>query len=203
MKRALKKLATSIILVLIIPLSAWAGFVDLLINPATLLTCTGRGTINFIGKILNDPDIKDSNHFDNYKNEDSTQFFINNPLVLLLAVPNDISNITTLRSIMASPNKLHSEDTEASIGMPAVVIANKKSDYSDTTSSSDQIQTAMTSKDTNKVVGLGVFTDAGEARIYTTSLTEFGMVKVFEPSTMLLLGSCLLCIGLFALKFRK
>ncbi len=203
MKSALKKLATSIILVLIIPLSAWAGFVDLLIDPATLHICIGRETINFIGKILNDPDIKDSNHFDNYKNEDSTQFFINNPLVLLLAVPNEISNIATLRSITASPNKLHSEDTEASIGIPAVVIANKKSDYSDTTSSSGQIQTAMTSKDTNKVVGLGVFTDAGEARIYTTSLTEFGMVKVFEPSTMLLLGGCLLCIGLFALKFRK
>ena len=34
--------------------------------------------------------------------------------------------------------------------------------------------------------------------------TEFGMVNnVLEPGTMLFLGSCLLGLGLFAIKFRK
>lgn len=46
--------------------------------------------------------------------------------------------------------------------------------------------------------------DAGETMKYSTSFAEFGMVKkVLEPSTMLLLGSCLLGLGLFAIKFRK
>ncbi len=34
--------------------------------------------------------------------------------------------------------------------------------------------------------------------------TDYGMVNnVLEPGTMLLLGSCLLGLGLFAIKFRK
>lgn len=45
---------------------------------------------------------------------------------------------------------------------------------------------------------------AGEARLYPISCTDIEMVKkVLEPGTMLLLGSCLLGLGLFATKFRK
>lgn len=37
-----------------------------------------------------------------------------------------------------------------------------------------------------------------------SDFTEFGIVNnVLEPGTMLLLGSCLLGLGLFAIKFRK
>jgi hypothetical protein len=66
-------------------------------------------------------------------------------------------------------------------------------------------QKAIISKDTNKVVGLGDFTGSGEtSRVYSTSLTEFGMMKkVLEPGTMLFLGVCLLGIGLLTIKFRK
>jgi len=46
--------------------------------------------------------------------------------------------------------------------------------------------------------------DAGETKIYLTPFSEFGMVKrVLEPGTMLLLGICLLSLGLFAIKFKK
>jgi hypothetical protein len=45
---------------------------------------------------------------------------------------------------------------------------------------------------------------AGEARSYPISCTDIEMVKkVLEPGTMLLLGGCLLGLGLFATKFRK
>ena len=41
-------------------------------------------------------------------------------------------------------------------------------------------------------------------RVRPASITEFGMMKkVLEPNMMLLLGSCLLGLGLFAVKFRK
>ena len=44
----------------------------------------------------------------------------------------------------------------------------------------------------------------GEARAYPLSCADIEMVKkVLEPGTMLLLGSCLLGLGLFAIKFRK
>jgi hypothetical protein len=44
----------------------------------------------------------------------------------------------------------------------------------------------------------------GEARAYPMSCADIEMVKkVLEPGTMLLLGSCLLGLGLFAIKFRK
>lgn len=46
--------------------------------------------------------------------------------------------------------------------------------------------------------------NAGEARLFLLPFTEFGMAKNFlEPGTMLLLGSCLLGLGLFAIKFKK
>jgi hypothetical protein len=48
------------------------------------------------------------------------------------------------------------------------------------------------------------YMDAGNTRMYSASLTELEMVKkVIEPNTMLLLGSCLLGLGLFTIKFRK
>jgi hypothetical protein len=203
MKKALKTSTILIVLVLILPLSVWAGFENLFSDPAAVAG-SGGGAVNFNARMLNFRDIKDSNHFDFYQIDDSNKFFINNPLVLLLAMPNEISRIT-LQSLTASPNKPRQENTEASISISAVVIPNEtRGGYRDATSSGGAIQTAMTSKDTNEVVGLGVFTAAGEARIYSTSFTEFGMVKkVLDPTTMLLLGSCLLGIGLFAIKFRK
>ncbi len=146
MKKAVKTSAIliALVLIIIIPLSVWSGFEDLLIDPVAL-SGSGGGTLNIIGKMLNGPDIKGSYHFDFYQN-----------------------------------------------------------DGSNTINGGGAILTAMTSKDTNKFVGMGVFTDAGEATIYSPSSSGFGMVKkVLEPSTMLLLGSCLLCIGLFAMKFRK
>jgi len=46
--------------------------------------------------------------------------------------------------------------------------------------------------------------DAGEARLYSPSCSEFGIVtKVLEPNTMLLLGGCLLGFSFYAIKFRR
>jgi hypothetical protein len=202
MKKTLATPALLIILVLIImPFSAWAGLETLLIDP-TALTGSGRGSLNIIDKILNGPDIKDPYYFDFYQHDDSNKFFIHDPVGPLLAVPNEISGIMR-QSLTASRNEPCPEYSDASVSFSAVLIPKKTRGYRNATSGGP-ILTAMTSKDMNQFIGTGVFADAGETTIYSPSSSGFGMVKkVIEPNTMLLLGSCLLCIGLFAMKFRK
>jgi hypothetical protein len=46
--------------------------------------------------------------------------------------------------------------------------------------------------------------DTGETRLYSTSYSEFEIVrKVLEPNTMLMLGGCLLGFSFFTIKFRR
>jgi hypothetical protein len=181
MKKALITSAISIALVLIITLSVWANIADLLIDSHTFHICTTAGTLNFPGNRQNNP-------------ADSAVSIPNKT-----GVYRDTINITSpIQTVMTS------KDSNVVAGLSA--FTNSQSSRASADLGPKNLTNIIWSRD-----GLPTGTtipadgiDAGEIIIYSTSFTEFGVMKrVLDPSTMLLLGSCLLGIGLFAIKFRR
>lgn len=272
MKKSLKTLAISVVLTLIMPLSVWANFLDLLIDPATRHIGTEAESFNYDGNIQNNPVILDSVNFVVQQNDGGNKFIRDDFFLLFLNLLNRKSGIK-FPIFTATPYHPFLENRGTSINGSAIGMPSKARGYSDLTNINGAIQTTMTSQDTTGVVGLSVFTnnsmsfvnfasqplpddslysevgvdsfgiyafnlstraiansgtrnladiiwshtglpsrtfitddgkDASEIKIYFTPFTDFAMVKnVLEPGTMLLLGICLLSLGLFAIKLRK
>jgi hypothetical protein len=83
MKKTLAILATVVLAVLFVGVPAWA---DILQDPSTLFIGTGAGTTNATGSLQNDPVYVGTTNFSIYQNQGGATG-INDPLVVLLAVP--------------------------------------------------------------------------------------------------------------------
>jgi hypothetical protein len=181
MKKALLRPALLIALVLIIPLTVWADIADLLIEPHIFHICYAVGTSDFVGNNQNIP-ATSAVLIPNKTGDYRDTINITSPIQAIMTSKDTnvvacLSAFTNSQNSRASSNLGHKDLT--------IIFWSRDGLPTETTIAADGI-------------------DAGEIIIYSTSFTEFGVVKrVLDPSTMLLLGSCLLGIGLFALKIRR
>ncbi|MFI5333534.1 MAG: hypothetical protein ACHQVS_05545 [Candidatus Babeliales bacterium] len=227
MKKTLRTLAILVVLVIIGPLSARADFVDLLIDTATLHTDIKAVTLSFEEIKQNDSILIDSHRLDIYQinsvNKSASVKYLksggySNPTTINGAIQTTLTtrdrnaalDFASLKKNPINPvnytahpmpdDSFPSEfsvDTHGICGLSTSVSANLGS-----TNLAEIIWSRNRIRDKTLIISNGI--NSGETKIYYTPFTEFAMVKnALEPGTMLLLGSCLLGLGLFALKFRK
>lgn len=148
MKKTLLVLTVMVLSILFVGVPAWAAFT---VDPSTLFIGTGAGTPNATGNLQNDPTFVGTTNFSIYQNSGGA-IALNNPLVLLLAVPNT-GTLTGSISSATLYNPYSVYPTGTSLTTAAGV--NPSLGYGSLTNTSGAFQTNMTSGDLYTAVGLG------------------------------------------------